>query len=80
MQKHLFWRRWMKFFCSQSGGLSVKVTLISAANKSKVCKGGRDTTQLRKKILKIVFERLPLAVRVARIVNKRVWDIYVIRH
>ena len=33
-----------------------------------------------KKIRKIVFERLPLAVRVARIVNKREWDIYVIRH
>ena len=72
----------MKFFCSQSGGLSVKVTLISAANKfrkKKSAKGGRDTPQL-KKIRKIVFERLPLAVRVARIVNKREWDIYVIRH
>ena len=73
----------MKFFCSQSGGLSVKVTLISAANKfreKKSAKGGRDTPQLKKKIRKIVFERPPLAVRVARIVNKRVWDIYVIRH
>ena len=72
----------MKFFCSQSGGLSVKVTLISAANKfkeKKSAKGERDTPQL-KKIRKIVFERLPLAVRVARIVNKREWDIYVIRH